>query len=98
MDEEVTYLVFCGVYPDEKNKLSSSEGNRKTQSYLWQRLVNISRETKNKNKQTKTKTKPNKKNESNFMFQQVVGTKYALTECLSFREEVLLTSDIFKII
>ena len=34
MDEEVAYFVFCGVYPDEKNKLSSSEGNRKTQSYL----------------------------------------------------------------
>ena len=45
MDEEVAYFVFCGVYPDEKNKLSSSKGNRKTQSYLWQRLVNISRET-----------------------------------------------------
>ena len=48
----MTHRVSRGVYPGEKDYLSSSDGHREIQTYLRQRLINITN--------TKTKIKTNK--------------------------------------
>ena len=43
-EREATNFVFCGVYSREEDDLSSSKGDRNTQSNLRERLTNISDE------------------------------------------------------
>ena len=47
----MTHRVSRGVYPGEKDYLSSSDGHREIQTYLRQRLINITSE-KNKIKKS----------------------------------------------
>ena len=54
----MSHRVSRGVYPGEKDYLSSSDGHREIQTYLRQRLINIT------SKKTKIKTsKQTKQNE-----------------------------------
>ena len=56
----MTHRVSRGVYPGEKDYLSSSDGHGETQTYLRQRLINItSKKNQNKNKQTNKQNKTN---------------------------------------
>ena len=50
----MTHRVSRGVYPGEKDYLSSSDGHREIQPYLRQRLINIT------SKKTKIKTQTHK--------------------------------------
>ena len=55
---EASHRVFWGVYSCEKNYLSNSEGRRKAQSNLRQRLPHVSGEMKDDEKR-KQKQKAN---------------------------------------